>query len=455
MAQLVFCASCAQSFSSLPIESPGVNASAALPQRERPASRFNLAAGSGPEVAGSNPGPPMPSGSERAVTLAEILAYADKHSPLLAIARTGGARAQAVRKYASIGLQSNPELTVAGGPRMGEGDRGIDLQLGLRQQLEISGQRGARVAAADRLLELSSAEIEDARWRVHCDVHEAFHRMLVQRERAALAAQIVVFQEDVLRLVERQVKAGETARLSLRLGEAEVAQAKQLQVAAEHSLLASRIQLAQLAGWPSDSPPAPAGATEAPKDPPPLVVLQKAAQLNHPALRVAGARVEEARARIDVADRDGSVKPSIGIDYGREAALRSQGANHVLLGVVSVPIPLFQRNQSARAAARADADVANAEVNAIIQLLQAQVGLARSEVLAAATRSRAYSAEILPKFEENLLLLRRSFELGEIDLLSLSVGRERFLQIQHDALSAQLEYFSALASLERAVGAEF
>ena len=50
--------------------------------------------------------------------------------------------------------------------------------------------------------------------------------------------------------------------------------------------------------------------------------------------------------------------------------------------------------------------------------------------------------------------LRRSFELGEIDILALSTGRERFLRIQSDALGAQQDYFVALAGLERVVGVD-
>jgi len=87
-------------------------------------------------------------------------------------------------------------------------------------------------------------------------------------------------------------------------------------------------------------------------------------------------------------------------------------------------------------------------------LLEGQIAEARSEVVAAAARTRAYGTEILPRFEENLTLLRRSFELGEIDILALSTGRERFLRIQSDALGAQQDYFVALAGLERVVGVD-
>jgi cobalt-zinc-cadmium efflux system outer membrane protein len=126
----------------------------------------------------------------------------------------------------------------------------------------------------------------------------------------------------------------------------------------------------------------------------------------------------------------------------------------VVMGVVSLPIPTFQTNQGPRALARAEVTVAEAELTADRQLLAGQVAEAHSEVAAAAKRTRTYGNEILPRFEENLGLLRRSFELGEIDILALSTGRERFLRIQSDALDAQVDYFVALSNLERVVGVD-
>lgn len=155
-----------------------------------------------------------------------------------------------------------------------------------------------------------------------------------------------------------------------------------------------------------------------------------------------------------LADREAWPRPSLGVQYRREGNPTTEGAYDIVMGVVSIPIPSFQLNQGERARARADVTVAEAELDASRRLLDGQIAEARSEVVAAAARTRAYGTEILPRFEENLTLLRRSFELGEIDILALSTGRERFLRIQSDALDAQQDYFVALAGLERVVGVD-
>jgi cobalt-zinc-cadmium efflux system outer membrane protein len=164
--------------------------------------------------------------------------------------------------------------------------------------------------------------------------------------------------------------------------------------------------------------------------------------------------VREAEARVAVADREAWPQPSIGVQYRREGNPSAEGPSDIVLGTLSIPIPSFHTNQGDRARARADLSVAEAERGAASLLLEGQVAQARAEMASAAERVRSYGTEVLPRFEENLALLRRSFELGEIDLLALSIGRERFLRIQSDALDAQIDFFVALANLERTVGVD-
>ncbi len=410
-------------------------------------------ASAGPDL--SDHGGPLPDPATASdVSLDGLLAFADLHSPLLTVARSTRSRDEAARAAALLLLPANPEVSAAIGPRMGKSGSGLDVDAGLMQQIEIAGERGLRIDAANRQRELTDAEIEQMRWTVHCDVHAAFHRSLVEQERARLAGHVVNFQQDVLRVVERQISSGETAPLTLRLAQAEVAQARQMLVAAQQAFWASRLRLATLSGWPAAAPPMPAGSVDTPRDPPPLDRLNAVARERLPGLRTGAARLREAEARVVLADREAWPRPSIGVQYRREGNTGNEGGAHIVLGAVSVPIPSFQRNQGERARTRADVTVARAELDAAEQLLEGQITKARSEVSAAAARTRAYGTEILPRFEENLTLLRRSFELGEIDILALLTGRERFLRIQSDALGAQQDYFVALAGLERVVGVD-
>jgi cobalt-zinc-cadmium efflux system outer membrane protein len=397
--------------------------------------------------------PPGGATTNQEVTLDAILEFADARSPVLTVARSTRSRAEAARVAASPLLPANPQLNVGAGPRIGVDGTGVDFEAGISQRFEIAGERGLRREAADRFSELTDAEVEQIRWVVHCDVHATFHEVLVARERERLAAQVLVFQEELFHVVERQVAAGETAPLTLRLAQAEVAQARQAAVATAQGHLAARLRLARLSGWPAATPPEPIGVLDVPRDPPPFEELVASARKGIPLLR-ARAAVKEAEARAVLADREIWPQPTLGLQYQREGTKGPEGPSDILLGTLSFPIPSFQTNQGDRARTRSDLGIAKAELDAADALLSGVVAQARSEMVSAAQRVLSYGTEVLPRFEENLTLLRRTFELGDIDLLALLVGRERFLRIQSDALDAHRDYFVALAALERAVGAD-
>lgn len=373
---------------------------------------------------------------------------------MLLVARSERSRARAARVAAEILQPNNPTVRLGAGPRIGDAGTGVDFTASLVQQLQIAGERRLRIDAAQRLRDLTDAEIEMLRWAVHADVHAAFHRVLIEERRAELNALVLEFQEDVLAVVEKQIAAGEVSPLALRMARAEVAQARQALIGAEQVLYASRIRLAQLSGWPPSRPPAPRGEIDELRPPPPLESLVQLALERQPSLEVRRAAIEESRARVDLEDRRVWPQPSLGVQYQHEGNPGPDGAFDIILGTVAVPIPGFQRNQGGRAAARADVLVSRAELTAQQRLLEGDVANAHSAVAAALARTEIYQREILPRFEDNLRLLRRSFELGEIEILALAAGRERLLRIQSDALAAQLDYFVAVAGLERVVGVE-
>ncbi|MCL2625740.1 MAG: TolC family protein [Cystobacterineae bacterium] len=386
------------------------------------------------------------------LSLEEILAYAEQHSPALLLAQSARLRAEASYVAASPLLPSNPELTLAAGPLFGRAGTGLGLNASLMQQIYIAGERGLHMANANQNLQLAQAEIQQAHWEVSCDIREAFYAALLADEHLKLAERILSFHSEVLRVVERQISIGETSPLSLRIAQAEVAQAQQTLVAAQQVSLSARIQLAQLSGWPADTPPQPVGITISPLTLPRQEQLVEMAHQNLPLLQVALAKLQEATSRLALSKRNAWPRPSLGIQYQYEGQQPHSPSSSILMGALSLPIPSFQTNQGEKARSQAELAISQRELQAKYQLLYGKIAQLRSEVLAAMERSRAYGADILPRFEENLHLLRRAFELGEIDILSLSAGVKRFLEIRNDALNAQRDYLFALINLERNVG---
>ncbi len=388
------------------------------------------------------------------VSLSAMLEHADEHAPRMIVGRAELRRGQAAVDGAAVVLPSNLRAGVAAGPRFAEGSRGVDFQLWLRQPIEIAGERKQRRETAAKFKELTDKELQETRWLVHREVHAAFHAALVARERWGVVNKLLVSTEELVSVAERRLRAGDISPLAVRLAEGELAQARQTALTAERGYRTAQLDLAEVAGWPPDPLPEPVGELDEPKRAPPVQDLVRLALQEHPGIAARASAVEEAEARVRLEDREAWPKPALGVMYTRESQPIIGNHEHVVLGTLGLPIPLSQRNQQGRAVARAELAVRQAEQEAFRQALQARLARASTAVDSDANRIAAYGTEILPAFESNLALLRRAFELGEVDLLQVLVARERLLRIQQDALTAHQDYYRDVAALEAEVGME-
>jgi cobalt-zinc-cadmium efflux system outer membrane protein len=386
------------------------------------------------------------------VSLHQVLAWAAEHAPAVRVAGARVGLATAAEARATPLFRSNPFIHFGAGRRSEDGQSGSKVDAFLLQPMEVAGERRLRLDVAEQTKNRLEAEREATRWRVHRQVHQAFHEALLARERVQLARRVREFQERLLEYTQRRFEEGDVGQLPVRLTQGETAEARQNEIAMAQAYRSARLRLARVAGWPAGTPPVPAGALDEPRSAPPVEHLVELAQGQHPALRARDARVREARAQVELADREAWPEPMLGVAYGREAI--GDQAEQSVLGLLRVRLPVWRRNQGDRAQARAALDIARSERNAVRFDLRARLARAAAEVDAAAERIRVYGEQVLPNFEENLAMLRRGLELGEFDILKVSLARERFLRIQRRALDAYGAYFDAVAELEAQVGSE-
>ena len=397
---------------------------------------------------------PDTSGPE--LTLHALMSYAEAHAPLIALDAANDARVRAARAAAGRALPSNPDLWVGLGPRFEAGKTGLDFEVGVSQRVEVGGERQARLRVAAAVERRIAAESTDRRWDLHTTVHALYYQAVVARERAALARRVVAFQEEIATIVGKQRAAGQVSQLAERLALAETANARQALAALEQEDLAVRQDLALVIGWSPEVPPRPRGDLDALVTLPPLGDLVALAAVKRPDLALLDATLDEARLRVAAADKDRTPEPVFGLSWARESSpLGTAGdASHVVMATVALPLPFFDNNDPARASARAELEVAQAERRKVGARIAAEVTRAYRAAVAATQRLDAFGREVLPRFEENLAALKRAYALGEIDIFGLASGRERFLSAQRDALTAQHDYFTALAELEHAVGVD-
>lgn len=395
---------------------------------------------------------PEVQGTTSPLGLADLLAFAETHAPAIEIARGEVAVGAAEVEAASPLLPYNPQLQGQLGARTIEGTSRFEFGVQLSQRFQIAGQRGARIKAAERTKDAAVAGLQATAWSVHLQVHALYYQLLLRRMQRMAAERVATFASEVQEITSKRIAAGEESPLTAMVIRAEVAQARKELIAAELAERETLLMLKQAIGWPAKKRLEVGGDLPIPAEVPDGTALIDRAMREHPRLRQLEGSVAAAEARVNAEDRQAWPDPTIGVGYSRES--EPDAPAHVWQGWLTIPMPIWQRNQAGRARARGARTQAEANRDAFARQLGPRVAQLVARVNAAAQRVRVYGEDILPAFGQNLEKLQTAYTLGEIDVLKLAQIRERLLSIQRDALVAMADYFQAAAALEQEAGVE-
>jgi len=407
-------------------------------------------------VGAQNPLPPQADGltirNSISLPLDAIVKHARDNAMKVRVARARLELGDAAVAGAKPLMIDNPQLYIGAGVRVTQKGRNFELQSTLQQPFEFGGERGLRIKAGQRYRDLLDRELVQVQWEAYAHVHYAFNMALLARARAITAERTLAFSSRLLDVARRRAQAGEISELRVRVATGELAQARQAKLHADLEYRLACMHLSEMAGWPTGQIITPAGELVAPLRVNDGADVIAKLQAEHPALKARGAAVDLGEARVKSAKRDALPEPWLGVYYGREQEPAVGFASHIVLAMLTVPLPLWKRNQAGRAQSRADLTIAEQELEALRYALDIGVRRAVDAVNTAAERVRTYASEVVPRFEENLALLERAFELGEVDILEVFVARENFLRIQNEALGAYSDYFEAVFTLETLLG---
>ncbi|WP_431262204.1 TolC family protein [Roseateles chitinivorans] len=318
----------------------------------------------------------------------------------------------------------------------------------LSQPLEIGGQRAARTALARRGRDLSQAELDALRAELRADVVQAFFAALVAQERVVAADESVRIAGGGADATARRVSAGKLApndETRARVAEAtariERRQAQADQLAARHALAAA-VGMDQAAIGALDG-----AAASLPTLPGEAEVARRLADA--PALRRARLEVERAQAAYEL-ERARRI-PDVTVTLGAKRA-QEIGRNQAVIGL-SMPLPLFDRNQGAQREALKRRQAAEQLAEAESLRLRAEVLSAADELAARTDEVDALQRTVLPGAREAYTAATRGFELGKFGFLDVLDAQRTWLQARMQWLDALARAHRANADLERRLGA--
>nr|WP_189660182.1 TolC family protein [Pseudomonas mosselii] len=317
----------------------------------------------------------------------------------------------------------------------------------LSQALELGGKRGARIEVAKAGQAIARLELERQRNSLRADVIQAFHAALRAQTALELAQQSQALTERGLRVVEGRVRAGQSSPVEATRAQVQLAQAEAAVRRARTERGVANQVLARLTGSAearfdrldaSNLSPGPAPQAE-----PLLAKVEQTAEW-----RLAAAQIERGDASLgsEKAQRIPNLTVSLGSQYSREDRER------VNVVGLSMPLPLFDRNQGNVLAAARRADQARDLRNAVELRLRSETRSALEQWGTAMGEVQAYDRTILPAAQQAVDTATRGFEMGKFAFLDVLDAQRTLIEARGLYLEALAQATDARAQVERIYG---
>lgn len=377
------------------------------------------------------------------LTLTQALEEAEARSPAAVAAR---AEVEAARgRLQQARLRFNPSLDVEvenfAGTGPYSGFNGTETTVSVNQRLDLGGRRSARMTLAEAQLTVQEYRFAIARADLGLQVRNLFALGVAARDSLALARENEARAREVSRVARALVDAGKEPPLRGLRADAALAQATAALRAAEAEEEAARRSLAALFGM--ATPPVELVGSDL--LPPPLVV--SASQTLD--VRLAEAERAIADAQLRQARTEGRLDPSVGVGVRQ---IRETG-DRAFIASLSVPLPVFDRNQGNIAAARSDIQAAEARRNSVLANTQAAIANAQAALDAADARVEALAGSAINQAREALRLSELSYRAGKSSLIELLDAQQAYAETQAELIAARRARSEAQATLARQAAA--
>jgi outer membrane protein, heavy metal efflux system len=319
--------------------------------------------------------------------------------------------------------------------------------LQFNQEVELGGKRSARMEAADALYIKADAELLTKTAEIHANVIAAFYEVLVAQERVTLAKSSVEIADLALDAASKRVIAGKSSPVEQTKSSVAAATASIELVQAKMQLNNSRNRLSALWG---DNAPSFERVSGKVANIPEVASLDELHDLIDvsPAIKLAKFEIN-ARAALTDVERSKAVQNitiSAGIVNNQEI-----GLNQALLGL-SIPIPLFDRNQGNIQEAVSRQYKAKDELIAIKNRIQTNLTTQYARLSAARKATTALQNDVLPNAQNAFNSANRGFSLGKFNFLDVLDAQRTLYQAKSQYINALLEAHQSIAEIERTLG---
>ncbi len=349
------------------------------------------------------------------------------------------------------GLFPNPELGIetenVGGTGGFNGLNASETTVSVGQLIELAGKREKRARVSALQSDLAFWDYSTIRLNILTDVMEAFAATLAAQQHVAIQEEFLRITQGFKDKIDRRVQAGRLSPAEAIRAQILVNNTRVRLAGLKKELRNARYRLA--ATWNSDNPAFASlegSLDDTPELPAKTVLLEKLH--NNPMLArwVTELKVNEAEKELAEAGAIPDPFISGGFRYFNES-----GDNAFVAGI-SLPIPLFDRNQGAIEEARARIEQSRWKKKVVENSLSMRLNQLITSFNRLAGEKDALEKDILPKSEQALRVITDGFELGKFQFLDVMDAQRTLFEARERYLDVRLGLFNRVVQIESLIG---
>jgi cobalt-zinc-cadmium efflux system outer membrane protein len=321
---------------------------------------------------------------------------------------------------------------------------------GLAVPLELGGKRARRIDVGQATVRAGEAELSATIAQVRNDVRRAYFGLLTAEARLMLLREQRDLSQRARDAAQARFDAGSAPRLEVMQAQLSLAAAENEATAAEGTAAAARSALNALLAAPLDTPTALSMTTNDIGEGMTTAAALTMAQMSSTELISLDRQIEEQRARVQLAQalRVPDVTPTFTLTHRAEPDF-----NYGWRAGAAVTLPIFTTH-------RAGVIVEQTTLDQLMSQRQATLLRIQGDVTAASQRAQAqrqlfvrYRDEIIPQAQQVEQLAQDAYQLGQTGIAALLQALQATRDVRLRSLDAVDQFQTALADLERAIGA--